>query len=93
MTEAEFQKVKNLLRACAANIEYCRKVITRSSALVNRAKIRIQFSKANLRGKNTRATKQPIGISGRYAADRVFFVRDSTQTSKSNDSEPTVLNP
>ena len=93
MTEAEFQKVKTLLLACAANIKHCRKVITRSSALVNRAKNRIEFSQANLRSKNAWATKQPIEMSGRYAADRVFFVGDFTKTGKSDDPEPTVLIP
>src|SRR5215471_4024504 len=60
MTESEFQ-TENLLRACAANIEHCRKVVTRASALVNRAKKLIQFSQEHLRSKNAWMSKKPLG--------------------------------
>jgi len=90
MTDLELQKAENLLRAAAANIEHCRKVVTRASALVDRARKLIQFSEENLRSKNAWTSKKPI----EHAVDRVFFlVGAPTKTGKSNDSEPTVLNP
>ena len=89
MTESEFQ-TENLLRACAANIEHCRKVVTRASALVNRAKKLIQFSQEHLRSKNAWMSKKPLG----HGDGRPFFLVDvSTKTVKSNDAEPTGLNP
>src|SRR5262249_29087718 len=89
MTASEFQTVENLLRACAANTEHCRKVLARASALVNRAKKLIQFSQEHLRSKNAWTSKNPFGS----ADGRPFLVDVSTKTGKSNDAEPTVLNP
>ena len=89
MTESEFQ-TENLLRACAANIEHCRKVVTRASALVDHARKLMQFSEENLRSMSAWTSKKPID----HAVDRVFFhVKAATKTGKSNDPEPTVLGP
>ena len=93
MTESEFQKVKDLLRACAGNVNHCRKVVACSLALVTRARKLIEFSEENLRSRNARTSQQLIGMSGRYDAGRVFFVGDFTKTGKSDDQEPTVLSP
>ena len=82
--ESEFHKVENLLRACAANIKHCRKVIIRTAALVDRAKKRIEFSENNLRTKNVWSLKQPIG----HAVGRVFFpVGAPTTTGKFNEAK------
>ena len=86
--ESEFHKVENLLLACAANIEHCRKVITRASALVNRAKKLIQFSQEYLRSKNAWTSKKPLGSAD---GPPFFLVDVSTKTGKSNDAGPTVL--
>ena len=86
MTESEFQKVEDLLRACAANIKHCRKVVACSLVLVSRARKLIEFSEENLRSKSAWMSKKRI--------ERVsFFVAAPTKTVKSNDAEPTGLNP
>jgi hypothetical protein len=54
MTESEFQKVENLLRACAANVKHCRKVVACSLGLVTRARKLIEFSEENRRSRNAR---------------------------------------
>jgi len=91
MIESEFEKVENLLRACAVNVEHCRKVVARASALVNGAKIRIEFSKANLRSMNAWARKQPIGMNGGRCDSRSRVVRTRLHdTGKSSDPEQIV---
>src|SRR5262245_3331826 len=90
MTESEFQTVENLLGACAANVKHSRKIVTCSAALVSRARKLIEFSEENLRSKSAWTSKKPIA----HALGRVsFFVGAPTKTVKSNDAEPTGLNP
>ena len=88
MTESEFQKVENLLRASAANMEHCRKVIVRSSALVDRAKKLIQFFEENRRNRNAWTSKKSIND----ALGRVFFLAGASTSGKSNSAEPNTLN-
>jgi hypothetical protein len=90
MMESEFHKVENLLLACAANIKHCRKVVKRSSALVNCAKKLIQFSQEHLRSKKAWTSKKPLGS----ADGRPFFLVDvSTKTGKFNDAGPDRVKP
>ena len=90
MTESEFQKVEDLLRACAANVKHCRKVVTRSLPLVTRARKLIEFSEENLRSKSAWTSKKPIAHAVGHVS---FFVGAPTKTVKSNDAKPTGLNP
>src|SRR5262245_34322261 len=93
MTKSEVQKVENLLRACAANTQHCRKVVVRAAALVNGAKIRIEFSKANLSSMNAWGAEQPIGMNGRCDSRSRVVCASLHETGKSSDPEQTVSGP